>query len=501
MFRLFDAFFELAQRIHKLPNRDGVVLRGLGKDDLKSVAHSHHYWMTKALSRYLVNRKAFATADLNSNHWSSKYIYNPAGFAYNTHVIRSFWQLVDTGYLHVDRKGFLDRESGRSGPTLYRLTKQGADWFEASLRAHDPNYGLNHYLVDPSNLPEIEPIRISEYEGGVKAFFYEHRKLKTYERTIKSESLRISTQRLNHFLKNCWIDLDLKDGQAWDTFQSKMQNRKRKDRPKYVDFTQKQLYRVFHDSNFSTGGRFYGGWWQTIPKEYRKYIMINGKATVELDYSELHPTILYAEKGLELNGDAYTGLFDYDSYQFTADRGSVEPFKAQKLKSMRNLYKKLFNALINSKKETVGPPKRTRISHTGMRWAEIKSRIYELHSPIKDKFCAEAGMRLMRKDSQLAELVMSHFAIHGVPVLPVHDSFIVHQGYKEELLDVMADFFRKEYKVDISITAKKLLPTKLDELADAEFGAPTTKNLDDLLADKDTPQWQRTNAFWAVTQT
>jgi hypothetical protein len=492
-------FIELAKANEKLPNLDGEVLKGNGSK-LNDVARSHHYWLSKALVRYLVNPRAFASADLNSNHWTKAYIYNAEGFSYNTHVERSFWQLVATGYIRVTRKGFLDRETKKSGPTQYQLTSKGADWFESSLREINPNYGLIHYLVDPQNLTEIQAIRISDYKDGEKSYFGEHRKLISYSQDIRSHSLAINMAKINTSLKRCWIDLDLPTEEDWRELEKLMSERKRKDRPKFIDFTQKQLYRVFHDKEFRTGGRFYGGWWQTIPKHYRQHIIINGKPTIELDYSVLHPTILYAEKGIMLDRDAYSGLFDYDKYKFTPDKKSDISEKEQKLKSMRDLYKKLFNALVNSSKETERPPKRTKISHTGLKWVEIKERIYELHAPIRDQFCSGAGMRLMNHDSYLAEQVMTHFAVHGVPVLPVHDSFIMHHEYEEELLEVMKIYFKKRFDIDISASPKQL--TKMKELKQSShvFGATTTKDINALLLTDSLRQNLRTNAFWAVTQ-
>ena len=43
-----------------------------------------------------------------------------------------------------------------------------------------------------------------------------------------------------------------------------------------VDFSRKHLYRVFLDRRFDRGGRFFGPWYQNIPKDYRQYILIDG---------------------------------------------------------------------------------------------------------------------------------------------------------------------------------------------------------------------------------
>ncbi len=36
--------------------------------------------------------------------------------------------------------------------------------------------------------------------------------------------------------------------------------------------------------------------WQNIPKEYRQHLAVNGKSVVELEYSNQHPSILYAQE-------------------------------------------------------------------------------------------------------------------------------------------------------------------------------------------------------------
>ncbi|MFZ9080527.1 MAG: hypothetical protein ACO23H_18485 [Alphaproteobacteria bacterium] len=73
-----------------------------------------------------------------------------------------------------------------------------------------------------------------------------------------------------------------------------------------VRMNQRSLYRVFNDPTLKTGGRFYGGWWQNIPKSLRRYLVIDGKRTIELDYANHHPTILYLKEGLEPPIDGYS---------------------------------------------------------------------------------------------------------------------------------------------------------------------------------------------------
>ena len=67
------------------------------------------------------------------------------------------------------------------------------------------------------------------------------------------------------------------------------------------------LARIFNDGKWGVGGRFYYGWWQEIPKRFRKYITIDEGFTTELDYSALHPHMVYYKNDLEMGTiDPYT---------------------------------------------------------------------------------------------------------------------------------------------------------------------------------------------------
>ena len=60
----------------------------------------------------------------------------------------------------------------------------------------------------------------------------------------------------------------------------------------------KFVRRIFNNARWDQGGRFYGGWWQRCPKEYREKIEFDGVAGLEVDFSGMHIVILYAQEGL-----------------------------------------------------------------------------------------------------------------------------------------------------------------------------------------------------------
>ena len=65
----------------------------------------------------------------------------------------------------------------------------------------------------------------------------------------------------------------------------------------------KFVRRVFYRADWNLGGRFHGGWWQSIKEDWRKQIYINNEATIEQDYSGLHVNLLYDLQGLEPQRD------------------------------------------------------------------------------------------------------------------------------------------------------------------------------------------------------
>ena len=88
----------------------------------------------------------------------------------------------------------------------------------------------------------------------------------------------------------------------------------------------KHIHRVFNNSSFDMGGRFYGGWWQNIPKAYRQDIFIDDQSTIEVDFKSLHILLLYGLEGLDMDEalqgeDAYTIYIPFEN----------EPEQARKL--------------------------------------------------------------------------------------------------------------------------------------------------------------------------
>ena len=71
-------------------------------------------------------------------------------------------------------------------------------------------------------------------------------------------------------------------------------------------------------------------------------------------------------------------------------------------------------------------------------WQSVIRRIISYHRPIKQFLGSGIGLKLQNKDGRMAIDILSHFAKKGIPVLPVHDSFIIAADFGNELKKVMS---------------------------------------------------------------
>lgn len=200
-----------------------------------------------------------------------------------------------------------------------------------------------------------------------------------------------------------------------------------------LDLTNKTLYRVFSNASFEQGGRFYGGWWQALPKKWRSYVTINGRKVVELDYAAMHPTALSHKLGL---------LTPTRFYEIGI--------------GTKPLVKATFNALVNARGTSIKPVQGFEETEVGMPWLEFLRAVKVHYAAYKSYFGSGYGLKLQKLDSDIAEAVMLHFADKGEVVLPVHDSFLCEQRLEAELAFVMEEQFRARTGGTIRLKAKRL---------------------------------------------
>lgn len=197
------------------------------------------------------------------------------------------------------------------------------------------------------------------------------------------------------------------------------------------------MVRIFNQT-FNRGGRWYavGGAWQTMSKVERAGLTIDGEPVVEIDYSALHPSLLYGMAGATPPAEMYR----------VGNWG-------------RNAVKLALLILINAKTKSSAIAALARKPEPEIGGcfevaAALIDEVAEAHWPIAGYFHSDAGARLMGIDSQIAETVMMELAAQGVVCLPVHDSFIVPASKADLLRETMHrvayDIAKVEIGTDVS---------------------------------------------------
>jgi len=209
-----------------------------------------------------------------------------------------------------------------------------------------------------------------------------------------------------------------------------------------VNLSRKRLHRVFNGS-FEQGGRFYGGWWQGMPRAARPFITINGEPTRELDYAGLHLAMLYAKIGEPLHGDPYALDGIHHDH--------------------RKLIKITLMKMINAKKPRIARPRGMPLP-PDVAWKDLQEAIALKHGAIATYFRSGEGLRLQRLDAEVAEDVMVSMMDRGVLALPIHDSFIVDYRHTEVLRREMLRAYRERLGDEIGIEAD---PSINDDLGTA----------------------------------
>ncbi|MCF6433824.1 hypothetical protein, partial [Leisingera sp. MMG026] len=203
--------------------------------------------------------------------------------------------------------------------------------------------------------------------------------------------------------------------------------------PLHIHRDHARLRRVFSRKDWSMNGRFYGGWWQQVNEDWRSKIFIDDQPTVEVDFKGLHVAMLYAQAGAEMKHDPYAV--------------SEEDFKAYPPDLLRKLVKRLALTAINAKEKSAAyrafrdgfPGGHVGKTLSDKKLDQLLASFLEVNPVLEEFLFSDQGIRLMYLDSQITAHIHSHFTQQGVPVLSIHDSYIIDHMRVAELRDVMAE--------------------------------------------------------------
>lgn len=197
---------------------------------------------------------------------------------------------------------------------------------------------------------------------------------------------------------------------------------------RFPELFRTNLFRTFNNGSFDQGGRLYGAWWTNAPRSIRRSIRINGQESVEHDYSGHAVRMLYHERGLDYEGDPY---FIDPLWEYAAEHELPKDH-------FREAVKALTQALINSP-SGVNPARAKLLGCSVKPFSkrDVIEMIEAKHSKIAESFSSGDGIRLQRKDSDLALSIITNLMDQGILALPIHDSFLVPHTDEEKLIKEM----------------------------------------------------------------
>ena len=362
------------------------------------------------------------TLSLRRGDYSRENRYKPMRTSYR-HLRYAYRAMLQAGLLTELRKGWFDIETASGRKTSFLPTQK----LQATILniSQETRRSILKQAIS-------EPI-IMKAKSGQRTV------QKDYEDTDLTRKMRYNLGRINSCLARHWFDLQINDEEftSLGVIISDKQDRS------ILDLSQNRLRRIFAQGSFELGGRFYGGWWQHVPKKYRPFITIDGKQTCEYDYSQLNPHIAYQYAGKVIgNEDAYSRIAGEE---------------------YREVAKEAFNAMLNSTTHLTRKPRKLDLQDKPFTWHKLREKVLIAHEPIEELFFKGLGLRFQNLDSQVAEKVMLSFLRDDTPCLPIHDSFIMHHAYGENLGE-LEEVMRRSYRsiVGADIEAKGTLVSRVN---------------------------------------
>ena len=322
-------------------------------------------------------------------------------------------------------QGYNDKTgAGQSYSTRIRHTSKLRAAFEKlTIDAYDISYHEKRETI----------ILREKYEDETKS-----KKVRNleYEDTDYTNTIRDQLTTYNNLLKRTFIDIP----SLHDPIVKRLITKgKRAGQTQFISIgpDNKHVHRVFNgteEDNWTKGGRFYGGWWLQIPRDMRKDIYLNDKPTVEVDYKALHPNFLLIEMGSD------TSVIDpYDLESL------ILPEKVPDLEMQRAYVKSLILMAINADSASLAfaafrnDAKKGEIARslTNVQLQKLLDGFTDRFPELKDALNTGRALQLMNKDSIIANMVINHFTQKGIPVLCIHDSFIIQHDKQDELKQVL----------------------------------------------------------------
>ena len=246
------------------------------------------------------------------------------------------------------------------------------------------------------------------------------RPLIEYKNTDETQRMELMLYAYNSLLQKTYIDIA--------TLEKAYVDRETKAGVKRIPINQNNKFvsRVFSRGSWTNNGWFYGGFWQQLGRNYRKDIFINNKPTIEVDCKGIHPSILSINKG-----KAFIG---YELYEVVLPGLS----KKQQTKALKLL---ILTALSASSKQQAYNAFRASsdLPLNDRELSRLINSFLELNPHFNDELFNDQIENLMYQDSLITEYLIKKFTYSDLPILSLHDSFIVQYDQVLNLKKYMSE--------------------------------------------------------------
>jgi len=177
---------------------------------------------------------------------------------------------------------------------------------------------------------------------------------------------------------------------------------------------------------------------QTIPKEERPFLLINGRPTTELDYVSLHPSMLLNMAGRPCpETDIYTTVLKRLGCRKSGQtRGAMKlifliAININTVRGFCSYLGRACEAYREQLKDTVKPK-------------DIYSAIVGLYPELRPYVCTgKRAFALQKADSEIMVDALETLAKMGIVSLPEHDSVICPREHQETAKQVMIEVYRR----------------------------------------------------------
>jgi hypothetical protein len=204
----------------------------------------------------------------------------------------------------------------------------------------------------------------------------------------------------------------------------------------HVDSHSRTLRRYFtvfagKENRFDQGGRLFGAFWQTLKRERRSRIRINGEQVAELDYQSMFQRLAYVELGkAPPAGDLYL-IPCLESYR-DGIKLAMNCFLFDQ--APRRTWPKDMAMYLDEASDDLSLAS---MLPRGLTVRKAKQAILSKHPTLQDAWDRGLGYRLMWQESQILLAVLTELTRRDVPGLGLHDGLLVPVSQARMTLDLM----------------------------------------------------------------